>query len=92
MSVIETCMHCSNGIRNGDIAWSLNLHREKPEECLRPDGSQGVCIEVLEAWVVLYLCEACVRRYAAEWMHKQTSDLKRSFDDPQIPDPTDGEP
>ena len=91
MSVIETCMHCRHGIHNGDTAWSLNVHHERAEEDLRPDGSHGVCIEVLKAWVILYLCEDCMKRYAAEWTHKQMSDPKRYFDDPQIPDATDGE-
>ncbi len=91
MSVIETCMNCSNGIRNGDTAWSLNVHHERAEEGLRPDGSQGVCIEVLEAWVVLYLCEDCMKKHAAEWMQTQTSGSKRFCDDPQISDTTNGE-
>ena len=91
MSVIGTCMHCRHGIHSGDTAWSLTVHHERAEEKLRADGSQGVCIEVLAAWMVLYLCEDCMKRHAAEWMHEMVSDPKRSFDDPQSPDATDGE-
>lgn len=89
MGVIGTCMHCSHGIRNGDTAWTLNVHHEKAEEGPRPDGSHGVCVEVIEAWTVLYICEDCMKKHATEWMHTRACGSKPSCNDPQIRDTTD---
>lgn len=88
MNLIGKCMHCNCGLRIGDTTWTLNVHHEKTEEGSRPDGSQGVCIEVLDSWEILCICEDCMKRHTENWTQRQGAGPKRFGDDLQIPDKT----
>ena len=91
MSVIGTCMHCKRGIHIGETAWTVNVHREKADERSQPDGSRRVCIQVMDAWEILCMCEDCMKKHTAEWMQTQAFGSRWFCDDPQIRDTTNGE-
>ncbi|QDT50488.1 hypothetical protein Pan258_45660 [Symmachiella dynata] len=71
MDVIGTCMQCRCRLHSGDTAWTLNVHHERAKVDPRPDGSQGVHIEVLDSWEILCICEDCMHRHRESWTQRQ---------------------
>ena len=63
MDLIGKCMQCERGLRIGDTTWTLNVHHEKSMKGLLPDGSHGVRIQVIDSWVILCLCENCMKKH-----------------------------
>ena len=91
MCFTGTCMHCKRGINLGETAWTVNVHHEKAEERSQPDGSQRICIQVIDAWEILCVCEECMKKHTAEWMQAQAFGSRWLSNDLRIRESPNGE-